>query len=144
MARPRGTTEVDEALLSRVSALDAASQRWLKTALQAIRLSELPAGEVKPEALSGYLAPPAPRKGRPRRAADLEDVISGKADLRQQLQDYPELAEELEGLAEIVEKLREAGKRRRRRGEQILREEILGEKPPSDEMEEPEEESGDG
>jgi hypothetical protein len=73
-------------------------------------------------------------------ASSLEDVIEGRAKLDDQLDAYPELAEELEGLGEIIDLLRGVGESRRRRGEQILREEILGDKP-EDESSEPEEEA---
>ena len=66
-------------------------------------------------------------------APDLEDVLSGKSTLSEQLERYPDLEEELDGLSDIVDLLRDAGERRRSRGEQILREEILGEEPASDE-----------
>lgn len=63
-----------------------------------------------------------------RPAANLEDVITGKADLREQLEAYPELSSELEGLADVIDLLRETGSRRRRRGEEVLRELLEGEK----------------
>ena len=77
------------------------------------------------EPLSKTRAKRAPRPTR----ATLEDVVTGKADLREHLAAYPELSEELDGMADVIDLLREAGARRRRRGEQILREEILGEAP---------------
>jgi len=61
--------------------------------------------------------------------ADLEDVITGKANLREQLEAYPELSNELEGLGDVIDLLREAGERRRRRGEEILRELLEGDGP---------------
>jgi hypothetical protein len=54
-------------------------------------------------------------------------VITGKADLREQLESYPELSNELEGLADVIDLLREAGDRRRKRGEDVLRELLQGE-----------------
>lgn len=120
-------TKIDEALISRIASMSRGSQRWVKTALQAISLSDdadedtitIPA--VEPQARETPSAP------------DLEDVLSGKATLSDQLERYPDLAEELDGLSDIVDLLRDAGERRRSRGEQILREEILGEEPASDE-----------
>ena len=64
--------------------------------------------------------------------AGLEDVITGKARL-EDVDQYPELAGELEGLGEIIDMLRGLGESRRKRGEQILREEILGQPPKDDE-----------
>ena len=130
MARNRRGADLDDELLVRVASLSAGGQRWLKTALQVVRTSELAAGEPEKERLSGYLAPPKSSPERKQPAPDLDDVVTGKANLREQLDSYPELAEELEGLADVIELLREAGERRRKRGEQILREETLDEKPP--------------
>jgi len=131
MARDRRQTDLDEELLARLATLSAGGQRWLKTALQVIRTEEPPGEEQDRERPSGYLSPPKPRPDRKQPAPDLDDVLTGKGDLREQLDSYPELAEELEGLADVIELLREAGERRRKRGEQILREEMLDEKPPS-------------
>jgi hypothetical protein len=63
-------------------------------------------------------------------------VVKGKSTLDEQLEAYPELSEEMEGLAEVIDMLREAGEARRRTGEQILREEILG-RPEEERDEEP-------
>lgn len=109
----------------RVAGLSRGSQRWLKTTLQALASDDrIPEPEdVEPR-------PKARAKTEPRpKPATLEDVITGKADLREHLEAYPELSEELEGMADVIDLLREAGARRRRRGEQILREEILGQPP---------------
>jgi hypothetical protein len=116
--------DVDPSLVVRVSSLSQGSQRWLKMAIQAIRSTDI--GDAKkPEAIEM----PSPRK--PSRlqkpAANLEDVITGKADLREQLDSYPELSNELEGLADVIDLLREAGERRRKRGGEILRELLEGE-----------------
>jgi len=119
---------LDEALAARLAELSPGGQRWLKTAIQAIRSID-PAPARLPEREQprrGYL-PAAPAEDEPRAPANLEDVITGKADLRDQLEAYPELGEELDGLADVIDLLREAGERRRKKGEQILREEILGE-----------------
>jgi hypothetical protein len=117
---------VDELLISRVASLSVGSQRWLKTAIQAIRSSEggqevgrEQARSKRPRRLE------APRAAKP--PADLEDVITGKADLREHLEEYPELSKEFEGLADVIDLLRETGERRRRRGEDILRELLEGE-----------------
>lgn len=120
-------TTLDEALISRLASMSGGSQRWLKTALQAISISDDAAEDVP----AMPTAEPPPRETPS--APDLEDVLSGKTTLGEQLERYPELAEELDGLSDIVDLLRDAGERRRSRGEQILREEILGEEPASDE-----------
>ncbi len=114
---------IDDSLVVRLASLSSDSQRWLKTAIQAIRSSE---GAPLPD--DGPSEEPAPQKPpllKP--AANLEDVITGKADLRDQLEAYPELSNELEGLADVIDLLREAGERRRRRGEEVLRELLEGE-----------------
>jgi hypothetical protein len=135
---------VDEDLLSRVASLPAGSQRWLKTAIQAIRNAQmLSVEEPAEEPRRRPAAAPAEEEEPKPRAASLEDVITGKADLRKHLESYPELAEELDGMADIIDVLRDLGERRRRIGERILREEILGE-PPEEEEEAPEEEPEEG
>ena len=117
-----GSHDVDESLFRRVSSLSRGEQRWLKLAIQAIRTTETgPAVEPEPVDI-----PPEPRRLK---AANLEDVITGKANLRDQLEAYPELAGELEGLADVIDMLRDAGERRRRKGEDILRELLEGEEP---------------
>jgi hypothetical protein len=130
-------SRVDESLALRISRLSPGSQRWLKTMLYAIRTgeaSEAPEGAGARRQETDVL----PRAGRPaERPPSLEDVITGGADLREHLQSYPELADELEGLADIIDMLREAGEQRRKRGEKIFREEILGEPPEEEEGEEP-------
>src|SRR2546428_818691 len=119
MGREGALERIDPSLVARVAALSPAGQRWLKTALHAVNTTaDLPAARGEP-----------PRASPGRRAPNLEDVISGKADLREHLESYPELVEELEGLADIIDMLRDAGEKRRKRGEQILREEILGDGP---------------
>jgi len=125
---------VDQSLVARVASLSTESQRWLKTAIQAIRSSE---GALAPAAEARQKRRPdgAPRVVK--RAADLEDVITGKADLRDQLEAYPELSKEFEGLADVIDLLRETGERRRRRGEEILRELLEGEERGEDSEETP-------
>ena len=118
--------DVDPSLLVRVSSLSRGSQRWLKTAIEAIRSMDVGAVD-EPE--SAAIPLPRPRKPSPlqKPPANLEDVITGKADLREQLESYPELSNELEGLADVIDLLREAGDRRRKRGEDVLRELLEGE-----------------
>jgi hypothetical protein len=116
-----GARDVDESLFRRVSSLSRGEQRWLKLAIQALKTTE-PGPTAEPETVKE--APPEPRRLK---AANLEDVITGKANLRDQLEAYPELAGELEGLADVIDMLREAGERRRGKGEDILRELLEGE-----------------
>jgi hypothetical protein len=148
MERERSIANVDESLALRVASFTGGGLRWLKPALLAIATSDLLAAGADappPEERHGATmaaaeephhvaaAPPAeeeaPTKEPP---ASLEDVITGKADLRDHLESYPALQEELEGLADVIDLLREAGETRRRRGEQVLREEILGEESKED------------
>jgi len=119
-----GARDVDESLFRRVSSLSRGEQRWLKLAIQALRTTE-----VTPVAEPEMVVEDTPSEPRRLKAANLEDVITGKADLREQLEAYPELAGELEGLADVIDMLREAGERRRRKGEDILRELLEGEGP---------------
>ena len=139
MERERSVANIDESLAMRVATFTRGSQRWLKTALQAIATSDLAEGgagpavdETQPVAHELAAVDESPTREP---AASLEDVITGKADLRDHLESYPELQDELEGLADVIDLLREAGETRRRRGEQILREEILGEPPEGTEAE---------
>lgn len=132
MAINNGLTQIDEPLVARVAALSRGSQRQLKTVLQALAsVGEIPElVDVDPGERAGTETE-IETESRPN-PATLEDVITGKADLREHLEAYPELSEELDGMADVIDLLREAGERRRRRGEQILREEILGEEPETD------------
>ncbi len=152
----RGVERIDEQLGRRVASLSVGAQRWLKTALLAIRTTEeISAGAEEewdggveterpaPAEAGPEETPPSEEVAKveaedepPRGGADLEDVISGKVKLDDALADFPELADEMEGLADIIDMLREAGERRRRRGEEILREEILGDEPEQEEGEE--------
>jgi hypothetical protein len=118
-----GARDVDESLFRRVSSLSRGEQRWLKLAIQALRTTEATPA-LEPDAVEE--APPEPSRLK---AANLEDVITGKANLREHLEAYPELAGELEGLADVIDMLREAGEGRRRKGEDILRELLEGEGP---------------
>ena len=117
--------DVDPSLIVRVSSLSRGSQRWLKTAIQVLHSSDIGA-VAEPQATEA----PAPPRKKPsplqKPVANLEDVITGKADLREQLESYPELSNELEGLADVIDLLREAGDRRRKKGEDILRELLEG------------------
>ncbi len=136
---PRDTTDtshLDEALAKRLVTMSGGSQRWLKTALQAISVSS-DAPDDEPEVVVAAPAEPPERETPP--APDLEDVLAGKMSLDEQLERYPELADELGGLTDIIDLLRDAGERRRSRGEQILREEILGQEPDPDDKEDGEE-----
>jgi hypothetical protein len=137
MARREEIERVDPALISRVATLSPGGQRWLKTAIQAIRSIPLLAEEEETPQLPAA-KPRAPRRREPAPPPPgLEDVITGKADLKD-LDAYPELSEELEGLGEIIDMLRGLGESRRRRGEQILREEILGRSPEREPVEDDE------
>ena len=125
-------SNVDPSLLVRVSALSQSSQRWLKTTIQVIRSTDVGAVEEPEAAETPQRRRPSPLQKRP---ANLEDVITGKADLREQLESYPELSNELEGLADVIDLLREAGDRRRKRGEEVLRELLEGEESQAEEEE---------
>ncbi len=128
MKSDAGSDRMDESLLARVSEMSPGSQRWLKTALQAIVTTESDEDQ-QPAPLQQLDVPRTESSDRAQTPASLEDVLNGQADLRDHLKSYPELAEELEGLADVIDLLREAGESRRKRGEQILREEILGDTP---------------
>lgn len=131
MANETSLRKIDPALLERVAGMERAGQRWLRTALLAVTSND----QLIPDQPVQRLAEPGPVTAVEREAAPatLEDVISGKANLRDHLEAFPELSEELDGLAEIIDLLRESGERRRGKGEQILREEILGEEAGADE-----------
>lgn len=98
----------------------------MKTALQAIATIE--PGELgeKEEARVPPATATRPRL-RPHPSPGLDEVLSGDADLREQAEAFPELAEEMQEVADIADLLREAGRERRRLGEEILQEEILRE-----------------
>jgi hypothetical protein len=124
MSDQQKASGVDETLVVRVASLSEGSQRWLKMAIQAIRSTEVAPAQRADEREKRRSAAP-PQVVKP--AADLEDVITGKADLREHLETHPELSKEFEGLADVIDLLRETGQRRRRRGEEILRELLEGE-----------------
>lgn len=129
MARRRDVERLDPALVERVAGMSAGGQRWLKTAISTIK--SIPLDD---EARENERAADRPRaRGvRPQTAPDvipppgLEEMLTGRASL-DAMDAYPELAEELEGLGDIIGMLRSLGEERRKRGEQILRDEILGE-----------------
>ena len=112
-------SQIDPDLLGRVAALSPAQQRWLRTVLQAIDTIE----PLSTRPVERAQATPR-RPTRPPRAPApaLDELLAGGANLEEQIETYPELAEELQGLAEVVDLLREAGRRRRQKGEDVLRE----------------------
>ena len=122
--RERGLPDIDETLLAQVAALPQGGQRWLRTALYAIATieSETEVEEKRPRRAPRREAkPPQPERPSGGRASSLDEVLSGEADLKEQVEAYPELAEELTGIADIAELLRELGRERRRLGEDALR-----------------------
>jgi hypothetical protein len=141
MAKRELVERIDESLIRRLSDLSPGAQRWLKTAVQTMRT--MPVGseqiayddETPPQHLRrNVAATKLPKRMQPVEPIEkletpapptLEDVITGKRKL-EEAEQYPELSEELEGLGEIIDMLRGLGESRRKRGEQILREEILG------------------
>ena len=119
MQRDGSERGLDKDLAERLGNIPLSGQRWLKMALVTIRdFDDAPAREVAP--------PPQPRRiakpKKSRKPVDLEEVISGRAKLEDQLEQYPELQDELEGLGDVIDLLREAGQARRRKGEDVLRE----------------------
>ena len=128
---------IDPQVLRRVARSSRATQRWLKTALQTIRTMP-PAGEAAAKARPQPVPEPepAPDTERERRAPDLDDLLTGRRSLKEQLEARPELAEELEGLADVIGMLRELGRERRKKGEDILGDDFLS---LADDEEEPDE-----
>lgn len=128
MAQRLTLENVDPALLSRIAELSPGGQRWLKTAIVTMRTMPARAEDEELPAEPRVEVPPQLRK-RPKtsqeRPPDMEDIITGKVDIKE-LDKYPELAEQLDGMGEVIDMLRGLGESRRRRGEQILRDEILG------------------
>jgi hypothetical protein len=135
---------IDRDLVARIAGLSPAGQRWLRTAILAVEGLDVAdrAGGGRPARRPPVKELPQ-RPPRPRKAADLEDVVKGKSTLDEQLEEYPELSEEMEGLAEVIDMLREHGAARRRTGEQILREEILGRPAESEDDSEEDDPEGD-
>ena len=127
MARVRRIENIDESLMARVAALSPGTQRWLKTAIHAITTTDV---ESPPAESRRPRAGPAPQTGATDKAAGQpggrDHRKGGPAPATGIL---PGLERGLDGLADIIDMLREAGDRRRKRGEQILREEILGQPP---------------
>ena len=107
---------IDESILARLAIAGPDTQRWLRTALYAVRTIE-PAIEAQQKE---KLSKPSERGERLRVRPGLEDMLSGDADLQEVAKAYPELAEELDGIADILDRLRDLGSRRRRMGEEIL------------------------
>ena len=136
MATTSDLQSIDALLAARVARMSPATQRWLKTTLLTITAAE--GGEEPTAQIAEPDRRPArkAKEGPKAKPASLEDVVTGKADLRDHLDAYPELAEELDGMADVIDMLRETGKRRRSMGEKILREEILGEAPEEEEADE--------
>src|SRR5712691_9965224 len=116
MAKRTTLENVDPALLSRIATLSPGGQRWLKTAIHTMRT--MPVGTDNITELPAE-PPPQLRRGRPgrtqiekkpaRKPPDLEDIITGKADIKE-LDAYPELAEQMEGMGEVIDMLRGLGK----------------------------------
>ncbi len=115
--------KVDRELLGRVAALTPGQQRWLRTVLQSVFTMETPRkrrAEEEPEE--------RPRRAKPQPAASeaaeeprrrgLEELISGEGGSEE---DFPELADELNGIADIADLLREGGRERRRFGDELMR-----------------------
>ncbi len=120
------TQDIDSQVLRRVAGSSRATQRWLKTALQTIRTMP-PAGESEPSVRPARPAPvtepepaPAPEPEPEPRPPDLDDMLTGRRSLKEQMDARPELAEELEGLADVIDMLRDLGRERRKEGEDIL------------------------
>jgi hypothetical protein len=150
MARRELVEGIDPALMGRLATLSPGAQRWLKTAVQAIRT--MPARGESDEVEAPRRSHPPQRRRPPALSApraheeeeeplppNLEDVLTGKAKL-EDIDQYPELSEELEGMGKIIDMLRGLGESRRKRGEQILREEILGQPAEDEEPAEDEDE----
>ncbi len=119
------TQNIDRQVLRRVAGSSRATQRWLKTALQTIRTMP-PAGEAAPQVRRAQPKPePVPEPEPEPRLPDLDDLLTGRRSLKEQLEARPELADELEELADVIGMLRELGQERRKKGESILGEDFL-------------------
>lgn len=121
-------SKIDPDLLGRVAALTPAQQRWLRTVLQAIDTIEPPPGRPLSRAQAASARPARPSRS----PAPALDELLGGASLDEQIEAYPELAQDLEGISDVIDLLREAGRHRRRKGEDVLRE-IQGRPAPEDE-----------
>jgi hypothetical protein len=117
------TQNIDRQVLRRVAGSSRATQRWLKTALQTIRTMP-PAGEAAPQVRRAQPKPEPVPEPEPR-LPDLDDLLTGRRSLKEQLEARPELADELEELADVIGMLRELGQERRKKGESILGEDFL-------------------
>ncbi len=121
------TKDIDRQVLRRVAGSSRATQRWLKTALQTIRTMQ-PSGEAAPQVRRAQPKPepePAPESEPEPGLPDLDDLLTGRRSLKEQLEARPELADELEELADVIGMLRELGQERRKKGESILGEDFL-------------------
>ena len=125
------TKDIDRQVLRRVAGSSRATQRWLKTALQTIRTMP-PAGEAAPQVRRAQPKPepeptlePDPAPEPEPRLPDLDDLLTGRRSLKEQLEARPELADEIEDLADVIGMLRELGQERRKKGESILGEDFL-------------------
>jgi hypothetical protein len=116
----RTEPKIDRELLGRVASLTLGQQRWLRTVLQSVFTMEpttkRPAQEERPRRAGPRRAEPEPAQ-EPRRQ-DLDDLLGGE-DVS--AEEYPELADEIEGIGDIADLLRESGRERRRFGEEIMR-----------------------
>ena len=125
------TQNIDRQVLRRVAGSSRATQRWLKTALQTIRTMP-PSGEAAPQVRRAQPKPepepapaPAPESEPEPGLPDLDDLLTGRRSLKEQLEARPELADELEELADVIGMLRELGQERRKKGEDILGDDFL-------------------
>ena len=91
-----------------------------------------PAAEQEEEAIR---PPPAEMPPLPHHRVGLDDMLSGAADLSELAEAYPDLIDELRDISDMASLLQDAGRARRRLGEQILREQLLGDREPEEERE---------
>lgn len=121
-------------------------QRWLRTILASVFSMDDAAREAPVESLPERArarprrrerAPEREREGAAKaesRSESLEKVLRGEGVSEEE---YPELADELQGIADIAALLRESGRERRRFGEELLR--LLESSEPSEGSEDEEE-----
>jgi hypothetical protein len=121
---------IDPELLGRVASMSRGQQRWLRTIVASVFSMDDAAGdegaapprEPKPKRSRAERRPPAPEMApEPEQTPSsdaLEKVLRGEGVSEDE---YPELADELQGIADIAELLRESGRERRRFGEELLR-----------------------
>src|SRR3989337_1580267 len=115
--------KMDRQLLGAVAALTPCQQRWLRTVLQSIFSMEAPAGRAAQEEAPERPRPAKPKTAKPAPAEEprrqgLDKLLSGEGASEEE---YPELADELEGIGDIADLLREGGRERRRFGEELMR-----------------------